>query len=182
LIMSYQSQNNAKPGRCEESPILFVRNLPYLERHIRISCISSAWFCWSRRARQGIRTSPRMRGSSLVFSKNLTATSPVTTPIFSLSASLNSCPKTRFSSGVRFRLGAAVNTSAIKGPTTSCSVPLLDSKTCRRNSLVASDITLHLNDRMLESKQALTWVFGHSASASAPLYSAMRYESCRVSI
>ena len=57
---------------------------------------------------ENTRTSPRTRGSSLVFSKNLTATSPVTTPRPSVSACRNSCPNTRFSSGVRFRLGAAV--------------------------------------------------------------------------
>jgi hypothetical protein len=59
-----------------------------------------------------IPTSPRIRGSSLVFSKNLTATSPVTTPTPSVSACRNSCPNTRFSSGVRLRLGAAVDASA----------------------------------------------------------------------
>lgn len=53
-----------------------------------------------------------MRGSSLVFSKNLTATSPVTTPMLSESACRNSCPNTRFSSGVRFRFGPAVHLSA----------------------------------------------------------------------
>jgi hypothetical protein len=53
------------------------------------------------------RTSPRTRGSSRVFSKNLTATSPVTTPRPSVSACRKSWVNTRFSSGVRLRLGAA---------------------------------------------------------------------------
>lgn len=53
-------------------------------------------------------TTPSTCGSSLVFSKNVTATSPVTTPMFSESASRNSCPNTRTSSGVRFKFGAPV--------------------------------------------------------------------------
>lgn len=52
-------------------------------------------------------TSPRIRDSSFVFSKNLTAVSPVTTPTLSLSARRKSCPYTRFSSGVRLRFGAS---------------------------------------------------------------------------
>jgi hypothetical protein len=63
-------------------------------------------------------TSPRTRGSSRVFSKNLTATSPVTTPMLSVSACRNSWPNTRFSSGVRFKLGAAMSMSAPSRRTT----------------------------------------------------------------
>lgn len=53
-------------------------------------------------------TSPSTLESSLVFSKNLTAISPVTTPTLSVSACRNSWPYTRFSSVVRFKFGTAV--------------------------------------------------------------------------
>lgn len=46
-------------------------------------------------------TSPKIAGESLVFSKNFTATSPVTTPSLSESAAENSWPKRLLSSGVR---------------------------------------------------------------------------------
>ena len=52
-------------------------------------------------------TSPRTSGANFVFSKNLTATSPVTTPSLSVSAAEKSCPKTRRSSGLRCRLGCS---------------------------------------------------------------------------
>ena len=52
-------------------------------------------------------TSPRTSGGSRVFSKNLTATSPVTTPIFSVSAAENNWPNRRRSSGLRWRLGCS---------------------------------------------------------------------------
>ena len=55
----------------------------------------------------GRSTSPSTSDGNRVFSKNLTATSPVTTPIFSLSAAENSWPKRRRSSGLRWRLGCS---------------------------------------------------------------------------
>ena len=52
-------------------------------------------------------TSPSTSGGSRVFSKNLTATSPVTTPILSVSAWEKSWPKRRRSSGLRCRFGCS---------------------------------------------------------------------------
>ena len=52
-------------------------------------------------------TSPRTSEGSRVFSKNFTATSPVTTPIFSVSAAENNWPNRRRSSGLRWRLGCS---------------------------------------------------------------------------
>ena len=56
---------------------------------------------------QSNATSPSTSGGSRVFSRNFTATSPVTTPIFSLSAAENNWPKRRRSSGLRCRLGCS---------------------------------------------------------------------------
>lgn len=55
----------------------------------------------------GFLTSPSTVGGSLVFSKNFTAISPVTTPILSVSAAANKCPKYRLSSGLRWRFGCS---------------------------------------------------------------------------
>ena len=54
-----------------------------------------------------MHTSPSTSDGSRVFSKNFTATSPVTTPIFSVSAAENNWPKKRRSSGLRWRLGCS---------------------------------------------------------------------------
>ena len=54
-----------------------------------------------------VPTSPRTSEGSRVFSKNLTATSPVTTPIFSESAAENNWPNRRRSSGLKWRLGCS---------------------------------------------------------------------------
>lgn len=59
------------------------------------------WVCPS------MPTSPSTSEASRVFSKNFTATSPVTTPIFSVSAAENNWPKRRRSSGLRWRLGCS---------------------------------------------------------------------------
>ena len=54
--------------------------------------------------------SPRTSDDSLVFSKNLTATSPVTTPILSESACAKSWPKYRRSSGLSCKFGCSRDT------------------------------------------------------------------------
>lgn len=65
-------------------------------------------YSWMVRASK--LTSPRTAGDNLVISKNLTPTSPVMTPSFSVSATLKSCPKSRRSSGVRCKLGCSTFT------------------------------------------------------------------------
>lgn len=124
------------------------------------------------------RTSPRTRGSSRVFSKNLTATSPVTTPRPSVSACRKSWVNTRFSSGVRLRLGAAAyvvsqqvrNSKKHLRPFAPLSSPPRRatgaSRELRRSRTPYDKETLPSADSVKE-KQALTWILRHGASASA---------------
>ena len=144
--MRNQSQDYSKAGRCKEASIFFICNLPYLERKKYISTINvedivTSKHCWRR---LNIHTSPSTRGSSLVFSKNLTATSPVTTPTLSESACRNSCPNRRFSSGVRFRFGAAATSqlvNTILSPP-SLSPPFPTAHTRFQNSLIILSLKL----------------------------------------
>ena len=94
--MSNETQGHAKAGLGKQAAVFLIGQLPYLGRVRRVfkACVISSE-----------STSPSTFGGSLVFSKNLTATSPVTTPRRSVSACWNSCEYARFSSGVRCRMG-----------------------------------------------------------------------------
>ena len=107
LVMPNQPKYDAETRRGEEASVFRVCNLPYL--HTRNGTFSQPLLRASKdsqpvRRPRWIRTTPSTAGASLVFSKNLTAASPVTTPRLSVSACRKSWPNTLFSSDVRFRI------------------------------------------------------------------------------
>ena len=93
LSVTDQPQYYTKAGGSEKPAILCIRDLPYLydppcQRMLFPFIVK-------------VLTSPNIVAGNFVFSKNFTATSPVTTPILSVSAAEKSWPKYRLSSGVR---------------------------------------------------------------------------------
>lgn len=102
LRLADQPQSDAESELCQQSSVFGVGNSPYLQRRS-----INGWDSFGRSSAEkltGTSTSPRIRGLSPDRSKNLTASSPVTTPMFSVSAAWNNWPKTFFSSGVRTML------------------------------------------------------------------------------
>lgn len=108
---TWQKPDEVRRPRFSVSAICHICVAQHSPSQRSSGAISDCLYGWVAR----IRTSPRTCGGNLVLSKNFTATSPVTTPICSVSAWRKSSPNTRFSSGVRLSGVSAWATSTVSG-------------------------------------------------------------------